>query len=112
MPEVPSTVEERSLVIGCCHDCGKASPYYMAREDTWLAAWPTYDSDRARLLLATTEARKERGSRFCLELCFACLEKRLGRALTLKDFSAHSANDPIRFGYRLGRHSMRVTPQW
>lgn len=35
-------------------------------------------------------------------LCFTCLEKRLGRALTILDFSPGiPANKPIHFGYNL-----------
>lgn len=34
-------------------------------------------------------------------LCLACAEKRLGRLLTIDDFTKAPINEPIRFGYRM-----------
>lgn len=36
-------------------------------------------------------------------LHFECLEKRLGRLLTVDDFSDVRVNDPLKFGFKLGQ---------
>ncbi len=39
------------------------------------------------------------------DLHFACLEKKLGRLLTIDDFPNCPANNTIRFGFKLGRRT-------
>jgi hypothetical protein len=36
-------------------------------------------------------------------LCLACVEKKLGRPLTLDDFTNDQINRPLRVGYRMAR---------
>lgn len=84
-----------------CEDCAILPEHYMVRNEVWALAWPDYEEERMR------RRRQWRhdgtGSFFCL-LCFACLEKRLGRKLTANDFNLElPINKPIAFGMRLAQ---------
>lgn len=41
-------------------------------------------------------------------LCLDCLQKRIGRDLTIFDFTNYPINEGIRFGYNLGRDLNRL----
>ena len=40
-------------------------------------------------------------------LCLDCLEKVIGRKLTIKDFNKATCNYPIFFGYKIGKRERR-----
>jgi hypothetical protein len=67
-----------------CHDCKNHFSDYTVREEVWAQAWPEYKQMKAEL------SKKYKGTneffRAHLFLCFACLERRLGRVLTPADF--------------------------
>lgn len=74
-----------------CFDCkGKYSIYHV-NDEVWLQALPSYPRD-----VIDAHARGEQ-----LLLCFDCLERRLGRPLTLQDFPECIANSGVFFGYLL-----------
>jgi len=70
------------LVPHRCLDCGEDDVGYMVHKDIWREAGMPFN----------------RGF-----LCPCCLEKRLGRLLTLDDFPDAPINEGIRFGYRLAK---------
>lgn len=70
-----------------CYDCSHYPPSYMVLDEVWERAVPDY-----------REQRKSR--RF--NLCFSCLESRLGRELTVRDFQEVPVNQGIFFGYLMG----------
>lgn len=57
---------------------------------------PTADSYKVKLLVWLDATRKGERNR---NLHLRCLEKRLGRALRLEDFTHDEVNEPIRWGY-------------
>jgi hypothetical protein len=71
-----------------CYDCREKAPYYMLLDAIWIQAWPDYKLVERR---RDTVARAT-GSRPCLELCFPCVERRLGRTLTQDDFADAPVN--------------------
>lgn len=107
----------------CCVDCGGYGGDYMVRHEVWLAAWPDYEEVRAKLA-PELRARVERldqnavrrapdgetpksHGRGYLLLCCDCLEKRLGRELTIADFDLRiPVNTGIAFGFRLGKKTV------
>lgn len=74
-----------------CLECGEWPSEYMLEHDIWMQAVP----DPAVRL----DKEKPGG----VHLCLACVPKRLGRDLTLDDFSDAPLNNPIRVGFALGR---------
>lgn len=68
-----------------CHDCCSVYATYMAREKVWHAA--------------IEHSPDKRAIRY---LCLHCLERRLGRPLTIDDFTSAPINDGIRLGHALG----------
>lgn len=99
-PQVaPGAVLDPIPQPGQCYDCRKQTPMYMARNDVWGEAWPGYLKLRTQLIL------QNQGVRVHLLLCFGCLSKRLGRALTIDDFDLDIiCNQGIRLGFELGQH--------
>lgn len=87
-PPPPSSA--RPLQVGCLR-CGKKGDWYMVHRHVWLQALPKYQEVKA----ANPDV--------CIELCFDCLAKRLGRALTIADFTDANVNNGIRLGYWLGK---------
>ena len=84
-----------------CRDC-KASEYpgYMVENSVWLQAWPSYPAEKDAL-----EGQFDDGDAI-LTLCIPCLEKRLGRSLTVQDVR------PIPFNrWLLDKIQSRVEPQ-
>jgi hypothetical protein len=74
------------VMIGC-FDCRKAHSNYMVKECIWNLAFPDYC--KARII----------HSDIFIDLCFECLQRRLGRDLTMDDFTSAPVNDGIRLGY-------------
>ena len=62
-----------------CDECRRIADFYMVKDEVWLSVAPTRESI----------------------LCFACLESRLGRPLTLDDFPRLPINRGIRKGYEI-----------
>jgi hypothetical protein len=96
-----------------CYDCKRGSEFYMVRRETWVRAWPEYDSLRREILAKRRELLRDPDRAFpvskFLLLCFDCLERRLGRPLTVDDFDLDLiVNEPIRLGMRLGASSARA----
>lgn len=74
-----------------CRDCGRLDDDYMVTQETWCEAF------RVEVVKSPRSAPKGK-------LCFDCLEKRLGRPLTIEDFRADlGANRSIFLGYSLAR---------
>jgi len=63
----------------CCDECLGHHEPYMIQDELWLSIMPN-----------------RKGS-----LCFDCVEKKLGRKLTIEDFHNGAVNNPIFFGYLL-----------
>lgn len=84
--------------IGECYDCGFSHDWYMLKDEVWLQAWPEgYKELRTKLTL------ENQGRRVFVGLCYECLEKRLGRMLTIDDFDLGiPINSGIRMGFKLG----------
>jgi len=84
--------------IGECYDCGFDHDWYMVKNEVWLQAWPEdYPKLRTRLIL------ENQGRRVFVSLCYECLEKRLGRVLTIDDFDLGiPINSGVRMGFKLG----------
>jgi hypothetical protein len=77
--EVYGQIRERERRYCNCAECGEVcSDYYMVRNEVWAAAGMSHGVLHLR-----------------------CLEKRLGRDLTLDDFMDSPANAAIRFGWRM-----------
>lgn len=103
-PEIPLEPSNKHFSWPAeCFDCRRPTDSYMVHNRVWLTAWPSYGADRRRGLDALverlgdlTQARREyRGA----HLCFNCLERRLGRPLSPKDFDPDL---PINRGILLG----------
>jgi len=92
-----------------CFDCDSNTTLYSVHDHVWLKAWPDYQEDKARVVTRYGEyivdayEGTKRHPMNCLCLCFDCLEKRLGRPLTIDDFDGTRANDGIRFGHSLAQ---------
>lgn len=112
--ELSSEQKERATRYRC-FDCGNNAPVYMAHDHVWKTAWPDeleYRKQfRVELSLDPTAERNSKGRPvFALLLCFSCLERRLGRPLTIEDFRQNKrdgteplpANAEVFFGYQLG----------
>lgn len=84
--------------MGECYDCTSTQDWYMLRDEVWNQAWPEdYSKLRTRLTL------ENQGKRVFICLCYDCLEKRLGRSLTIDDFDLGlPINSGIRMGFKLG----------
>lgn len=105
-----------------CWDCGMPTAPYMVHNEVWKAAWPDGEPARRRLSTLATKLFPNRRNQdpqthrvlVSINLCFGCLEKRLGRHLTVDDFQRFAkksgnriyVNDGIFMGYRIG---LRVT---
>lgn len=84
-----------------CYDCDQHGGDYMVHTGVWLQAMPDYP-ERKRILVQRHPGNVP--ERHIL-LCFACLEARLGRPLTVDDFKLSiPINHGILLGLRLGRH--------
>lgn len=83
-----------------CYDCRRDCGSYMVHDEVWDRAWPGYHQLR-RELRAKYPVSKY--GFWGLVLCFKCLERRLGRPLVLGDFTKAVINQPIVFGFGLGR---------
>jgi len=90
-----------------CFDCDSRDAFlYFVHDDIWAQAWPDYQEEKAKAVerngkYLIVNGVKRSHPMNCLCLCIPCLEKRLGRPLTLNDFDDSSANDPVRFGFSL-----------
>lgn len=81
-----------------CMECRRID-LYMVRDEVWMTAVPNY------FRLRPSRRRED----LLTNLCLRCLEKRLGRPLTLQDFTDTEVNDPIRFGWDMAlRARVRV----
>ncbi len=72
-----------------CSSCCCDPEYYMVHDHVWqqaTAEWPASF------------------------LCFCCLEIRIGRRLTIADFTHAPINRPIRWGLSLADREIRATP--
>lgn len=84
-----------------CRDCRFQAHDYMLHDEVWLQAWPTYEEESAALHKRYPLKRDVRMT--FLELCFFCVEKRLGRLLTPADFDLRiPVNHNIALGLRMG----------
>lgn len=81
--------KELPKIIGC-YFCSDISCLYMVKDDVWFKAWPSYSKDKAA----------NRGK--VMEMCFNCLENKLGRPLTIDDFTNAPVNEGIRLGFEMG----------
>lgn len=75
-----------------CVDCNQPDSMYMVRGTVWHTAFPNYEQVRRQ--------RVQEGLFTCL--CIPCLERRLGRALTIEDFKPVPINQAIFTGYMMG----------
>lgn len=80
-----------------CHDCGEHFAFYMVHNWVWREAWPTYAAERQALMKKYKYTSEY--FRVHLDLCFSCLEKRLGRKLKPEDFDLDL---PVNRGIALG----------
>lgn len=83
-----------------CYDCRRPAGSYMVHRAVWDRAWPEYRELKRSLVT------KYRGTpewfRAHLELCLGCLEKRLGRPLSVEDFDLKlPINDGVFTGIRI-----------
>lgn len=76
-----------------CIDCGEWSEWYMLKDDVWLSAVPDYSERVAHVPGVGTPHV------YC---CLTCVEGRLGRPLTLSDFSNAPVNSLLFRGFELG----------
>ena len=84
------------VALGRCYDCYSLHGSYMVKPEVWHRAWPESAALRVRLQ-ALFPARVH------LDLCLNCLVLRLGRDLTLNDFTDAPINDVIVLAYTMGR---------
>lgn len=116
-------------VKGWCWDCGIRPPNYMVQNEVWHAAWPESDPlSKKRIDRLKKDATKVFPDRprskdsdlvfIHIRLCFECLEKRLGRKLSINDFSMltrsgtpYPDNGGIFLGYALGMRDAAKTPE-
>lgn len=103
-----------------CLGCGQLADMYKVKEEIWHQAIPLEEErsikagaafelwlHRCPNGLSTEEERTlRRNLRPHIVLCFNCLERRLGRRLTLDDFTEDNINRPILLGYAL------ANPHW
>lgn len=83
-----------------CFDCRKNTcANYMVEPSVWRQAFPNY-----------AEVKSCNRDLF-VELCFDCLSRRLGRSLTLNDFSDAPVNEGVRLGYRLSLQGGGITSE-
>ncbi len=71
-----------------CIDCNNTTEFYMLEDEVWLAAVPDY------------HARRYQQHVYC---CLSCVETRLGRKLTTKDFTNAKINSALFWGYSLAK---------
>ncbi|MDO8571929.1 MAG: hypothetical protein Q7R79_04590 [bacterium] len=67
-----SKSRRKFLCVDCGIDTGKIHEHYFIKTELWLTVMPTIEG----------------------MLCIGCLEKRLGRRLSKKDFTDARINDP------------------
>jgi len=99
-----------------CFDCGQIADGYMVHRYVWNVAWPDYiertrertqkfrkwkaefevENEQPPLKLHIKQWREKNWKH--LVLCFGCLETRLGRNLTIDDFTEVNSNRGIRLG--------------
>lgn len=87
-----STTQRTRHFKGCldCHTF--KTPWYIVRDSIWKEAIPNYN-----------EIKKSNPPEHPIELCFDCLEKRLGRQLTIDDFDlTKNINTSLLFGFMMG----------
>ena len=75
-----------------CVDCG-ADERYMLVNEAWHKAFPDYQEVRRKRKL------EDPLNQTCL--CLMCVEKRLGRLLTIEDFVNYPINKLIFWGHRI-----------
>lgn len=68
-----------------CHDCRGLYSIYMVYDGIW------HEALKTKKALQTIRV-----------LCLGCLERRLGRPLTIENFTWAPVNDGIRLGHALG----------
>lgn len=103
-----------------CYDCMGMTDEYMVRQVVWREAFPNYGKiknafvRKARVSIGLPNtgclSKEERQPVLkqqvpSLNLCFRCLENRLGRQLVIEDFTDAPINRPILLGYRIRRIS-------
>jgi hypothetical protein len=100
-----------------CLDCKTAClPDYMVKNHVWDQAVPDYKHLKTVLKeqfpgtesppLGCSAWAKNWDHRACVQLCFECLEQRLGRSLTIEDFDLQiPVNLGVRLGFELGKSS-------
>jgi hypothetical protein len=77
-----------------CYDCGGYVMCYMVHDCVWLLAWPEYDELRVRLNPPIIDMSSDQDV-IVLNLCFDCLQRRLGRKLCIEDFTDCEANNYV-----------------
>lgn len=105
MPELTEQMWERA-VKGYCSDCNTYHPIYMVQDELWKTAWPEFVDLHKQLRLKQKELQV-RGAG--MNLCIGCLERRLGRLLTIDDFTWAPANANVHLGYRMALHAKNTT---
>ena len=81
----------------CC-GCGKSYRWYMVRDSVWDSAWPEAEEDRLR----AAELLEVEPCYLTCGLCLKCLKRKLGRDLTLRDFSRFPINKWVRAKFKEG----------
>jgi hypothetical protein len=83
MEKKNSSVFKGRILSIDCEMCGRLliNDWFMVKERIWVK-----------------EAKMDKGL-----LCLDCLEKVIGRKLTIKDFKKVPCNYPIMFGYKMGK---------
>lgn len=96
-----------------CLDCGDYDNCYRVHDEVWKLAVPDYEALKGARRASAKEKGLEgpyaRAASF-VGLCFVCLAKRLGREVTIDDFTRHPINESLRFGFALGRASLLLGP--
>lgn len=95
-----SALSEPKADAFACFDCLGPASAFMVHDSVWDAAWPNSKPQRRVMRRQAEERGLTKQARQLL--CFDCFEKRLGRRLTIEDFTKVSLNDGVRIGYRMG----------
>ena len=115
----PEKAKQERLKRTSCRDCGNWAQWYMVTREVWREAVPYRTHEQSRALFKarcvavlgedrgpSTWSPEDRAAMRAAArpflLCLGCLERRLGRALVIQDFTDVPCNDALRAGYLLG----------
>jgi hypothetical protein len=76
-----------------CVDCLEYGHGWMCSDEVWAEIATAHGSDPADPYFI---------------LCCKCAEKRLGRPLTIENFTDVPINRPLRFGHELGKRELKI----